>query len=195
LLAETPEHRRRARIGFAPPSAEEEAEKKSDEPPLPPVVIDADGLNNLAKIDEWWRKLRAEPAILTPHPGEMARLRGTDIANIQADRIAVVREAAEEWGQVVVLKGAYSLIAAPDGRVTINPFAEPALATAGTGDVLAGVIVGLLAQGLPPYDAAVVGCYLHGLAGQLVAEELGSAGAVAGDLLLALPYAIQELVE
>jgi NAD(P)H-hydrate epimerase len=156
-------------------------------------VIDADGLNNLAKIEKWWKKLRAEQVILTPHPGEMARLRGVEIADIQADRMAAAREAAEEWGQVVVLKGAYSLVAAPGGRVTICPFAEPALATAGTGDVLAGVIVGLLAQGLTPYAAAVAGCYLHGLAGQITAEELGSAGTVASDLLLALPYAFQSL--
>ncbi|MFQ5593964.1 MAG: NAD(P)H-hydrate dehydratase, partial [Anaerolineae bacterium] len=186
LLRETAEHRRHAHIGFARPVAEEaSAVKEAAEAPLPPAVIDADGLNNLAGIDDWWKSLRVEQAILTPHPGEMARLRGVEIADIQADRIAAAREAAEEWGQVVVLKGAYSLIAAPDGRVTINPFAEPALATAGTGDVLAGTIVGMLAQGLPAYDAAVAGCYLHGLAGQLVGAELGSAGAVAGDLLLA----------
>ncbi len=195
LLHEPTEHRRRAHIGFIRPAAgEEEAGKQVEETTLPPVVIDADGLNNLAKIDGWWKNLRAEQAILTPHPGEMARLRGTEIAEVQADRIKAARAAAEEWGQVVVLKGAYSLIAAPDGRVTINPFAEPALATAGTGDVLAGAIVGMLAQGLTAYDAAVVGCYLHGLAGQLVGAELGSAGVVAGDLLLALPYAIQEVL-
>ncbi|MFQ5341420.1 MAG: NAD(P)H-hydrate epimerase [Anaerolineae bacterium] len=194
LLRETAEHRRHAHIGFARPVVEEgSAEKEAAEAPLPPAVIDADGLNNLAGIDDWWKSLRVEQAVLTPHPGEMARLRGVEIADIQADRIAAAREAAAEWGQVVVLKGAYSLIAAPDGRVTINPFAEPALATAGTGDVLAGTIVGMLAQGLPAFEAAVAGCYLHGLVGQLVGAELGSAGAVAGDLLLALPYAIQEL--
>jgi len=194
LLRETAEHRRHAHIGFARPvTGEASSEKEASEAPLPPAVIDADGLNNLARIDEWWENLRVEQAILTPHPGEMARLRGVEIADVQADRIAAAREAAAEWGQVVVLKGAYSLIAAPDGRVTINPFAEPALATAGTGDVLAGTIVGMLAQGLPAYEAAIVGCYLHGLAGQLVGAELGSAGAVAGDLLLALPYAIQEV--
>jgi NAD(P)H-hydrate repair Nnr-like enzyme with NAD(P)H-hydrate dehydratase domain len=93
-----------------------------------------------------------------------------------------------------VLKGAYTVIAAPDGRATINPFAEPALATAGSGDVLAGTIVGLLAQGLSPYAAAVAGCYLHGAAGELVGLEWGSAGAVAGDLLPALPFAIQEVM-
>lgn len=196
LLRESPEHRWRGHIGFARPTAEQgETAHEAAETPLPPVVIDADGLNNLARIPEWWKKLRAEQAILTPHPGEMARLRDTPIAEIQADRIAAAQGAAKEWGQVVVLKGAYTLIAAPDGRVTINPFAEPALATAGTGDVLAGTIVGLLAQGLAPYEAAVTGCYLHGLAGQLVAAELGSAGAVAGDLLPALPYAIQALEE
>lgn len=190
LLAEYKEQHRRKRIGFVTPVTEEGSEEeKASDAPLPTVVIDGDGLNILAKIEEWWKRLRPEQAILTPHPGEMARLRDAEVADIQADRIAVARAAAAEWGQVVVLKGAYSVIAAPDGRATINPFAEPALATAGTGDVLAGAIVGMLAQGLDPYDAAVVGCYLHGLAGQLVGEELGSAGAVAGDLLPALPFA------
>ncbi|MBS1252755.1 MAG: Bifunctional NAD(P)H-hydrate repair enzyme Nnr [Anaerolineales bacterium] len=194
LLVETIEQRRRTRVGFAVPGAEEEETEKQEAPSsLPPTVIDGDGLNILAKIDEWWKKLRPEQAILTPHPGEMSRLRDAEIGDVQADRIEVAREAAEKWGQIVVLKGAYTVIAAPDGRVTLNPFAEPALATAGSGDVLAGAIVGMLAQGLTPYDAAVAGCYLHGLAGQLVGAELGSAGAVAGDLLPALPHAIQEL--
>lgn len=163
-------------------------------PPLPPTVIDADALNNLAKVEEWWKVLRPEQAVLTPHPGEMARLLKCSIEEVQADRIGVAQAAAREWEQVVVLKGAHTVVAAPDGRVAVNPFATAALATAGTGDVLAGAIVGLLAQGLTPFDAAVVGCYLHGLAGEIAAADMGEAGVVAGDLLPALPLAIMEVL-
>ncbi|MDQ2806047.1 MAG: NAD(P)H-hydrate dehydratase [Chloroflexota bacterium] len=161
---------------------------------LPPLVLDADGLNLLAQIDGWASHLPAD-SILTPHPGEMARLLGgtADTATVQADRVGTAQRAAADWGTVVVLKGARTVIAAPDGRVAINPAATPALATAGTGDVLAGVIAGLRAQGLTAFDAAVVGVYLHGRAGELVAEELGDAGALAGDIADALPYALHDL--
>jgi NAD(P)H-hydrate epimerase len=175
------------RIGFQPrqaPSTETVA--------LPPLVIDADALNALAEAESWWTYLPAN-TILTPHPGEMGRLMGEDPGRINADRIAVASEKAAEWKQVVVLKGAYTIVAAPDGRVTILPFANPVLATAGTGDVLAGAIVGLLAQGLEPFDAAVCGAYLHGLAGEIVSEWMGDAGALAGDLLHALPQALVRL--
>jgi NAD(P)H-hydrate repair Nnr-like enzyme with NAD(P)H-hydrate dehydratase domain len=102
---------------------------------------------------------------------------------------------AQKWGQVVILKGAYTLVAAPDGRVVINPFANPGLASGGTGDVLAGAVVGLLAQGLVPFKAALVGATLHGLAGEMARQELGDAGMVAGDLLPRLPLAIRRLKE
>ena len=102
-------------------------------------------------------------------------------------------EKARGWKQVVVLKGAHTVVAAPDGRTTVLPFANPGLATAGTGDVLAGAIVGLLAQGLAPFDAALCGAYLHGFAGQIVAEQMGTSGMLAGDLLPALPQAIARL--
>ncbi len=105
----------------------------------------------------------------------------------------MAQKAAAEWGQVVVLKGAYSIVAAPDGRTAINPFANPALATAGTGDVLAGAIVGLLAQGLSAFDAARAGCYLHGLAGEVAAAEVGEVGTVAGDLIPRIPAAIRRV--
>jgi len=157
---------------------------------LPPLIVDADGLNALADIPGWFKAL-VVPAVLTPHPGEMARLQGMTTAEVEADRIAIVRRGAQQWNSVVVLKGAYTVIAAPDGRTCINPFATPALATAGSGDVLSGAIAGLLAQGLSPFDAAVVGAYLHGLAGQMVGQELGQAGAVASDLLGRLPLAIR----
>jgi NAD(P)H-hydrate epimerase len=153
--------------------------------------VDADGLNALALLEdeEWWLRLPAN-SVLTPHPGEMARLMGGDASAVQADRVGVAGEMAAKWGHVVVLKGAYTVIASPDGRRALLPFSTPALATAGSGDVLAGAIVGLLAQGLEPFGAALVGGYLHGLAGKWVGEEVGSAGAVASDLLTRLPRAL-----
>jgi hydroxyethylthiazole kinase-like uncharacterized protein yjeF len=123
----------------------------------------------------------------------MSRLMGIPVAEVEANRLTLALRAAQEWDVVVVLKGAYSIIAAPDGRAFINPFATPALATAGTGDVLAGAVAGLLAQGLAPFEAAVAGAYLHGLAGQMVSEEIGVAGVVAGDLLARLPRGIAAL--
>jgi len=159
---------------------------------LPALVIDADALNALAEAPNWWSWL-PENCILTPHPGEMARLTGT--MPVEAERVDAARQAALTWRQVVVLKGAFTVIAAPDGRVTVIPFANPGLATAGTGDVLAGAIVGMLAQGLKPFEAAVCGAYLHALAGEIAVQQMGiplqgAAGLLAGDLLLALPQAI-----
>jgi len=163
------------------------------------VVIDADGLNNLSKVEGWWKEL-AVPTVITPHPGELSRLTGLSMEEIQSDRLAVARKCAGEWGVTVVLKGANTVVAAPDpgghgGRARLSPFANPGLASAGTGDVLAGVIVGLLASasGGEPYEAASLGVYLHGLAAERVREELGSAGMVASDLLTALPRAMKEL--
>jgi hydroxyethylthiazole kinase-like uncharacterized protein yjeF len=159
---------------------------------LPATVVDADGLNALAETPQWWERTEAR-LVLTPHPGELARLRATTVEAIQADRVTAAREAAAAWGQTVVLKGAFTVVASADGRATILPFANPALASAGTGDVLAGAIAGFLAQGLPPESAAVVGAYVHGLAGELVREAIGDAGALATDLLPLLPEAIQQL--
>ncbi|MCH8346221.1 MAG: NAD(P)H-hydrate dehydratase [Chloroflexi bacterium] len=161
------------------------------------VVIDADGLNNLSKLEGWWKELSV-PTVITPHPGELSRLTGLSMEEIQSDRLAVARRCAGEWGVTVVLKGANTVVAAPDpgghgGRARLSPFANPGLASGGTGDVLAGVIVGLLAQGLQPYEAACLGVYLHGLAAERVREELGSAGMLASDLLPALPRAMKEL--
>jgi NAD(P)H-hydrate epimerase len=160
--------------------------------PLRGVVIDADGLNNLSKLEGWWKELAA-PTVITPHPGELSRLTGLPVEEIQSDRLAVARGYAGEWGVVVVLKGANTVVAAPDGRARLSPFANPGLASGGTGDVLAGAIAGLLAQALEPYEAASLGVYLHGLAGERVREELGDTGMVASDLLPALPRAIKEL--
>ncbi len=157
-----------------------------------PVVIDADALNILAGSYGWESKLAA-PAVLTPHPGEMARLLGRSVEDIQRDRVATAATAAERWGQVVVLKGAHTVIASPDGRIALSPFANPALSTAGSGDVLAGVIGGLLAQGVAGYDAAIAGVYLHGAAGERWRADNGNAGLLAGDLLPLLPRIAEEL--
>ena len=153
-----------------------------------PAVIDADGLNLLAGMPSWWEHLRT-PTVVTPHPGEMARLLGCTIAEVEADRTETARAAAARWGVTVVLKGAFTVVAAPEGWVRLSPFANPALATAGTGDVLAGVITGLMAQGCEPFDAASAGVFLHAAAGHLVTADLGDAGVVASDLLRALPRA------
>ena len=132
---------------------------------------------------------------MTPHPGEMARLSSESPGHIQDDRIGVARKAAASWNKVTVLKGAHTVVAFPAGRAMVSPFANPGLASAGTGDVLAGAIAGLLSQGLTLENAASLGVYLHGAAGELVRAELGDTGMVASDLLTALPRAIKELRE
>ncbi len=158
----------------------------------PTVVIDADALNTLANTEEWWEDLK-RAVILTPHPGEMARLLKCSVEEVQSRRLAVALEAAARWRAVVVLKGAYTVVASPEGRAAICPFANPGLASAGTGDVLSGAIAGLVAQGLRPFEAALCGVYLHGLAGERVRERLGDAGMVASDLLPELPLTIREV--
>ena len=166
-----------------------------------PVVLDAEALRSLASTDAWWTGVRP-PAVLTPHPGEFARLRAAsgrtegDDGDLVADdpgRAAAAVDAAAAWGQVVVLKGARTVVAAPDGACAVAPFENPALATGGTGDVLAGTIGALLAQGLEPFGAARLGVYLHGLAGEAVRERLGDAGLLASDLPDALPIARRRL--
>lgn len=156
-------------------------------PALPPVVLDADGLKLVSNQKEWWKKLPPE-SILTPHPGEMSILTGLHVNNIQANRMAIAEEYAKEWGHIVVLKGAFTVVADPSGRSAILPLATPALGRAGTGDVLGGIICGLRAQGMTPYDAAWAGVWLHAQAG-LLAMEIGgsSAGVLAGDLIEVLP--------
>jgi hydroxyethylthiazole kinase-like uncharacterized protein yjeF len=158
----------------------------------PRLLVDADGLNALAKEPQWWKLLPAE-TVITPHPGEMARLReGQRVSSGGADRLDVAAQSARDWNLVVVLKGACPLIAAPSGGLRVNWSPNPALATAGTGDVLSGVIGGLLAQGCAPWEAASLGVYLHGRAGARVRERLGEAGAVAPDLIPELPLTIRE---
>jgi NAD(P)H-hydrate epimerase len=159
-----------------------------------PLVLDADALNCLAMAYRWWERL-STPSVLTPHPGELSRLLRLDVSDIQDDRLTAARRAAERWGQVVVLKGAYTVVASPDERMSISPFANPALASAGTGDVLSGVIGALLAQGLAPYEAAVTGVHLHATAGEQLRYDLGDAGLIASDLLNVLPRVIKDLRE
>ncbi len=159
---------------------------------LPNIVIDGDGLNILSGIDNWWEKFKLN-AVLTPHPGEMGRLTGLTVQDLQSNREQVALRFTKKWNQTLVLKGANTVIVSPAGEVSLSPFANPALATAGTGDVLAGAIAGLLAQGLNLFDAACSGVYLHGLAAEMFKDEVGDAGLLASDLLKLLPEVIKNL--
>jgi NAD(P)H-hydrate epimerase len=123
----------------------------------------------------------------------MSRLCGLPIEEVQSDRPGIASRFAETWHKTIVLKGAHTVVATPDGRCRISPYANPGLASAGTGDVLAGAIVGLVAQGLPPFEAASLGVYLHGEAGEMIRNMLGDAGMIATDLLPVLPVAIKQL--
>ena len=136
-------------------------------------------------------KLRA---VLTPHPGEMSRLSGLPISEVEERRLCTA-EAAAEWGQVVLLKGAFSVVGSPDGYTRVSPFANPILASAGTGDVLAGVIGGLLSQGLSPFDAATCGVYLHAAAAEHISRDIGDSGLMASDLLPEIPRQMRALKE
>lgn len=157
---------------------------------LPSLVVDADGLKLLAGIKDWPKRMPKE-TVLTPHPGEMAILTGLSNENIQAARIETAEIKAKQWKHIVVLKGAFTVIAAPDGRTAVLPLATPALARAGTGDVLAGLITSLRAQGMPAFEAAYSGVWLHGQAGLRAAAKLGgTAGVLAGDLIEELPALI-----
>jgi NAD(P)H-hydrate epimerase len=159
---------------------------------MPSLVVDADGLNLLAGMDGWPAKLPAG-TILTPHPGEMARLTGVSIKKLkQYDRVDLARSKAVEWNCVVLLKGAYTVVASPDDQCLILPFANPALATAGSGDVLSGVIVSLLGQGLGPFEAAALGGYLHGGAAQVAGSD---AGLLATDLADLVPTVRNNLLK
>ncbi len=158
-----------------------------------PMVLDADGINAFAGHADMLNRASG-PLILTPHPGEMARLLGTTAADIQRDRSGAASRLACARNACVVLKGAGTIVAAPDGRLAVNSTGNPGMATAGTGDVLTGILVGLLAQGLSTWEAACAGVYLHGLAGDLAASEQGEAGLIAGDVIRAIPRAIQQVV-
>lgn len=161
---------------------------------LPPTVIDADGLNWLSSCElNWWEKL-TDDMVLTPHPGEMARLTRMSVKDVDSDRIDVARNFASKWQKTVVLKGAHTVVAFPGGMAMVSPFVNPGLATAGTGDVLAGAIAGLLSQGVSPQNAATLGVYLHGLAGEVVRGFMGETGVLASDLLSKFPVVIRDLL-
>ena len=157
-----------------------------------PSVVDADALTALAgHLD----RLPGAPAArcLTPHPGEMARMLGVTIGDVQRDRIATVRQFATAWQTHVVLKGATSVIGAPDGTVLLNPTGNPGMASGGTGDVLTGMVGAFLARGLDAGDALVSAVYLHGLAGDVAAERHGQESLIAGDVIEALPEAFRRI--
>jgi hydroxyethylthiazole kinase-like uncharacterized protein yjeF len=157
-----------------------------------PLVIDADGLNALSESQQIKGKL-GNARVLTPHPGELGRLMRKTAEDINADRPAAARLAAKDWGAVVVLKGAHTLVAHPDGRISEDPHEVPALATGGTGDVLSGIIGGLIAQGSEPFTAAVTGVYVHAAAGRRISERLGDSGLLASDLLPEIPLVMNAL--
>lgn len=159
----------------------------------PPLVIDADGLYLLSEEEDWPRKLTFS-AVLTPHPGEMGRLTGLSVEEVQKDRMEIARSFALKWQQIVVLKGPLSVIADTEGQVWIIPVASSSLAKAGTGDVLAGMIGGLLAQGLKTRDAAIAGAWLHAHAGLLARATVGCEESVlAGDIIRAIPEVYRKL--
>jgi ADP-dependent NAD(P)H-hydrate dehydratase / NAD(P)H-hydrate epimerase len=180
-------------MGIKSPTQELVAQLLSRRAELPPLVLDADALNILSMIDVWWTLLPAQ-TIITPHPGEMARLTKMTIEEIQSQRWQIAAAKAAEWQVILVLKGANTLVADPDGYVTVLPFATDALATAGTGDVLAGLITGFLGQGVSPFNAALLGAYVHGLAGMQAISNVGnSSSVVASDVLNAIPQALTKL--
>jgi len=182
------EHAARTGIGFVPQKVRSEQATQ-----LPPLVIDADGLKLLAKLEDWPQRLPSL-SILTPHPGEMSVLTGLKIEEIQSNRLEIASRYAREWGHVVVLKGAFTLIADPGGELAVIPVATPALACAGSGDVLAGLVAGLRAQGMQAFPAAVAAAWIHAQAGLLAAELLGGTTPVlAGDVLDALSPVLGEL--
>ena len=159
-----------------------------------PWLIDADGLNNLAADVSRLREARVPP-VLTPHPGEMSRLTGLDTADVNGDRVGIARAFAAENRCHLVLKGARTVMATPEGQVSINPTGNSGMASGGMGDVLAGIVAGFLAQGVPPEDAVRLGVYLHGRTGDRVADDRGGVGLIASDLVEELPRAIKELAQ
>lgn len=159
-----------------------------------PWVVDADGLNNLAAEVQRLRSAKSPP-VLTPHPGEMARLIGASTAVVNQDRIGISRSFAREHRCYLVLKGARTVIATPDGQVFINPTGNPGMASGGMGDVLAGILAGFLAQGFGTVDALKLGVFLHGYVGDKVAGSGGEIGMIASDVLEGLPGGLKELAE
>jgi len=159
---------------------------------LPQLVLDGDGLNILSKISNWWDRIPFD-SILTPHPKEMSRLTRLPVSEIQSDRLNVAKRFSEQWGVVVVLKGANTVICDAKGSSTISPFANPILSSAGTGDVLAGLIAGFIGQGSSPLDASSLGVYIHGKTAESVSLQIGSSGLLATELVNNVPFTIKYL--
>jgi hydroxyethylthiazole kinase-like uncharacterized protein yjeF len=176
-------------IGFiGSPSATERVETK-----IPPMIIDADGLKLLARVTGWHEHLPSN-TVLTPHPGEMSVLTGLSVGDIQTNRLEIANKYAQQWGHTLVLKGALTVIASPDGRSAVIPVATSALAHAGTGDVLAGMIVGFRAQGLDAYEASLAAAWIHAHAGLTAAVRLGSTASVLPiDVLASIPEVIKNM--
>lgn len=179
------------RLGFAVQPNDMETKQDDATITLPPLVIDADALNLLAKVEDWWTLL-PENTIITPHPREMARLCGLNTTEVQENRWQLARDKAKEWSVTIVLKGAYTVIASPE-QFAILPFAVDALATAGTGDILAGLIVGLRAQGVSAFEAACSASYLHGLAGKIASQNMSSRSVIANDILKYISTAFKQI--
>ena len=159
-----------------------------------PLVIDADGLNALSEDPSVLLRKRSVSMVLTPHPGEMARLSGLAIAAIEGDRLGAAAAFAAHYNVYLILKGARTVIAAPDGRIAINGSGNPGMASGGMGDVLSGMLVALLGQGYEPFSACKLGVFVHGFAADLVAAEQGETGMAATDVQERIPRAIQQLV-
>ena len=159
-----------------------------------PLIIDADGLNSISNNPAVLLK-RKSPVIITPHPGEMARLLKTTAAMVQEDRVNIALRAAKDWNIIVVLKGAYTVIADPCGQHFINTTGNPGLATAGTGDVLTGILCALAGQGVEPFKAAVCACFIHGMCGDAVALNKGQMGMIASDIIEAIPFVVNSITK
>jgi len=154
-----------------------------------PLIMDADAINCLAG-DPSVLSSRKTPAVLTPHPGEMARLSGISTEEVQADRPGVAKKFAETYSAILVLKGPQTLVALPDGRIFLCPAGNPGMATGGMGDVLTGMIAGLAAQGFSLKNAALAGVFIHGLCGDILADSMGGFGFLATDMIQTIPAAI-----
>lgn len=157
------------------------------------LVVDADTLNILSENPDWYGSFKGD-AVMTPHPKEMSRLTGISIEEIQEKKEETALKFSKLWNKTIVLKGSGTVIADPGGKIYLSPFSNPLLATAGTGDVLAGIIAGFLAQGLSLIDAAIAGVYIHGLSGEKLRDRFGDRGATAMDLVESLPSSFKELL-
>ena len=178
------------RVGFLDA---EESKPASTKNGLPPLIIDADGLKHLSHIKDWSKALPPD-TILTPHPGEMAFISGKSVTEIQANRLEIAQEFAKQWNVILVLKGADTVISEPGGMVKVIPIASPALAKAGTGDVLAGIITGLRTQGLSAFDSAWAGAWIHARAGVLAAKSIGTTASVlSSEVIQSIPGVFKEL--